>query len=147
MIPNSDREAIVYDHWKIGMTIDKISLITSIPRSTVGYYVKKMRRKYGRPLQAITSEPPVVKRSKEERFLEAKVKNEFDLKIWKLFQKGDYRTIVDLVEAFFAYNRFSNYCNQRLQGGEQISWNECLEFNEKFPFKIFEDDQKGIKSK
>ena len=129
------------------MTIDKISLITGIPRSTIGYYVKKMRRKYGRPLQAITSEPPVIKRSKEERLFVGMTKIQFDLEIMELFHKGNYRSIVELVEAFFAYNRFTNYYNQLPQGEEQITWKECLDFSKQFPFKIFGDDQTGTKSK
>ena len=106
-----------------------------------------MRRKYGRPLQAITSEPPVIKKSKEESLLEGMTKTQFDLEIMKLFHKGDYRTIVELVEAFFAYNRFTNYYNQLAQGEEQITWNGGLDFYKQFPFKIFGDDQTGTKSK
>ena len=113
------------------MTIDKISLITGIPRSTIGYYVKKMRRKYGRPLQAITSEPPVIKRSKEERLVMTKFHAQMETLMLGFFKQGDYRKVVELVEAFFAVNRLRNYFDQQIQGEEKITLKDMLEFFKK----------------
>jgi len=44
---NPERERLVYRYWVQGHTIDEISRLTGIPRSSVGYYVRKFNRKYG----------------------------------------------------------------------------------------------------
>ena len=38
---NTDRNRVIYELWTKGCTIDEISSDTDIPRSTVGYYVRK----------------------------------------------------------------------------------------------------------
>jgi hypothetical protein len=47
---NVERNKRIQNLWILGQTIDQISLSTGIPRSTVGYYVKKFN-KSGRRLQ------------------------------------------------------------------------------------------------
>jgi len=49
---NIDRNFIIYELWKKGHTIDEISFDTGIPRSTVGYYIRKFnkRAKIGEPI-------------------------------------------------------------------------------------------------
>ena len=47
---NVEREEKISQLWKSGATIDKISLQTRIPRSTVGYYVGKLKRSGGQRL-------------------------------------------------------------------------------------------------
>ncbi len=42
---NLERNIIIYQLWKKGHTIDEISFDTSIPRSTVGYYVRKFNKR------------------------------------------------------------------------------------------------------
>lgn len=41
---NVDRNILVYGLWIEGRTIDQISLQTGIPRSSVGYYVRKFNK-------------------------------------------------------------------------------------------------------
>ena len=48
---NVERNKRIQNLWILGQTIDQISLSTGIPRSTVGYYVKKFK-KSGRRLQS-----------------------------------------------------------------------------------------------
>jgi hypothetical protein len=53
MIPeNVERNTIIYEAWTKGHTIDEISFDTGIPRSTVGYYVRKFNKlaKNGDPI-------------------------------------------------------------------------------------------------
>lgn len=53
MIPeNIDRNFLIYELWEKGCTIDEISFDTGIPRSTVGYYIRKFnkRAKSGEPI-------------------------------------------------------------------------------------------------
>ena len=45
---NPERERLVYRYWVQGYTIDEISMLTGIPRSSVGYYVRRFNKKYGR---------------------------------------------------------------------------------------------------
>ena len=45
---NPERERLVYQYWAQGYTIDEISMLTGIPRSSVGYYVRKFNKRYGR---------------------------------------------------------------------------------------------------
>jgi len=58
---NSDRNFLVYELWKEGRTIEEISFETGIPRSTVGYYVRKFNKcaKSGKPIvcQRVTVKP------------------------------------------------------------------------------------------
>ena len=41
---NSERNRLIYDLWEAGLTADEISSRTGIPRSTVGYYVRKFNK-------------------------------------------------------------------------------------------------------
>jgi len=58
---NPDRNFLIYELWKEGCTINEISFETGIPRSTVGYYVRKFnkRAKSGEPIvcQQVAEKP------------------------------------------------------------------------------------------
>lgn len=58
---NPDRNFLIYELWEKGFTIDEISFETGIPRSTVGYYVRKFNKcaKSGEPIafQRIRKKP------------------------------------------------------------------------------------------
>jgi hypothetical protein len=41
---NSERNRVIYELWEKNLTIGEISSSTNIPRSTVGYYVRKFNR-------------------------------------------------------------------------------------------------------
>jgi hypothetical protein len=49
---NPDRNFLVHELWKQGRTVDEISFETGIPRSTVGYYIRKFNQcaKSGKPI-------------------------------------------------------------------------------------------------
>ena len=42
--PNRERNYLVHRYWQEGRTIDEIAILTAIPRSTIGYYVRKFNR-------------------------------------------------------------------------------------------------------
>ena len=42
--PNLERNKRIYELWENGRTVDRISFLTGVPRSTVGYYVRKFNR-------------------------------------------------------------------------------------------------------
>jgi hypothetical protein len=41
---NSQRNEAIYPLWEQGLTVDQIALQTGIPRSTVGYYIRKFNK-------------------------------------------------------------------------------------------------------
>lgn len=41
---NVERNKVIYRLWEKGLTVDQISSRTGIPRSTVGYYVRKFSK-------------------------------------------------------------------------------------------------------
>jgi len=41
--PNPERNEKIYTLWREGHSIEKISLLTGIPKGTVGYFVKKLK--------------------------------------------------------------------------------------------------------
>lgn len=43
-ITNSERNKVIYELWEKNLTVGEISSSTNIPRSTVGYYVRKFNR-------------------------------------------------------------------------------------------------------
>jgi len=46
MLPNPERERKIREQWKLGSTITETSLFLGIPRSTVGYYYKKLGKRH-----------------------------------------------------------------------------------------------------
>jgi len=42
--PNMNRNKVIYELYERNLTVDEISNITGIPRSTVGYYVRKFNK-------------------------------------------------------------------------------------------------------
>ncbi len=43
--PNPEREKKLYELWELEYTIDEAASLTNVPRSTVGYYFKKFKKK------------------------------------------------------------------------------------------------------
>jgi hypothetical protein len=41
---NSERNRVIYEFWEMNLTVGEISSRTGIPRSTVGYYVRKFNK-------------------------------------------------------------------------------------------------------
>ena len=56
---NTERNALLYDLWVKGYTVDKATLETGYPRSSVGYYFRKFNKKASKGEPIITQ--PVVK--------------------------------------------------------------------------------------
>jgi len=95
---NPDRNFLIYELWKEGRTIDEISFETAIPRSTVGYYVRKFNKcaKSGEPIvfQRIMKKP-------DEKVMAAQAwaKSGFFLDLTKMLKEEDgldkvYKTLM-----------------------------------------------------
>ena len=84
---NVERERLIYRYWRLGYTVDRISRLTGIPRSSVGYYVRKFNKKYGesvrlrrklRPILTGVDESP---KMSEDKFIESAILKMEDTKI------------------------------------------------------------------
>ena len=105
---NLERERLVYRYWVQGHTIDEISRLTGIPRSSVGYYVRKFNRKYGEggrlqrnlspSLMGVDESPKVneVKLVDSAVFKMINLKSFFDI-ISLLIKEGRYRDLYYLL--------------------------------------------------
>jgi len=107
MYRNREREAEVFKYWKGGhYTIDQISTSTGIPRSTVGYYVKKFSRKYPRDHRQNVTRPSV-ERNKYQGFAVTMLKKVY-LEAQGLFGKEQYRAVKELVDAYYALRKLES---------------------------------------
>jgi hypothetical protein len=100
---NPERESRIYELWQRSETIDEISVVTGIPRSTVGYYVgkfnrdaKKRRLRLGEGLENRTAIPP---RSSEDG-------SKTDLFNSALLKIIDFDDILNRAKGFIATGRF-----------------------------------------
>jgi len=92
-----EREEKVYRLWRSGATIDQISLQTRIPRSTVGYYVGKLKRSGGHRLVP----EPVAPSDPGVSTLESLVtKVFFTRKVIELITSGDYAKLYYFIQIY-----------------------------------------------
>jgi len=85
---NIDRNFLVYELWKKGRAIDEIAFETAIPRSTVGYYVRKFNKcaKSGEPIvfQQVREQP-----DEKEIAVQAYAKTSISLGLLKMANNGE----------------------------------------------------------
>jgi hypothetical protein len=92
-----EREEKVYRPWRLGATIDQISLQTQIPRSTVGYYVRKFNRSDRRRLVPEPVAPSAADVSIPESIF---TKVLFTEKVMELFKSGDYAKLYYFLQIY-----------------------------------------------
>jgi len=92
---NPERERLIYQYWVQGYTIDEISMLTGIPRSSVGYYVRKFNKKYGRRSRVRVSFLPALGDGTDVK------KDEYSLAVSGIMKSAalisTFETVVDLV--------------------------------------------------
>jgi hypothetical protein len=127
MRPNPEREAKIYKYWKKGNTIDETSVQEGIPRSTVGYFFKKFKRKYGNKSQKNIPEPTIQdQRSKDERIMLTRLWANIEKQFSTLMSQGRFRDAVDYIEAYYAYKRLANDFASQIQGEERITIRDLI---------------------
>jgi len=93
---NLERERLIYSYWIQGHTIDEISRLTGIPRSSVGYYVRKFNKKHGRRSRVRVSSLPALGDSTNVE------KNEYSLAVSGVMKSAvlisTFETIINLVK-------------------------------------------------
>jgi len=105
---NVERERLIYRYWRLGYTVDRISRLTGIPRSSVGYYVRKFNKKYGERVRLQRKLSPILMgvdespKMSEDKLVESAVlkmvslKSFFDI-ISPLVKQGRYRDLYYLL--------------------------------------------------
>ena len=92
---NVERERLIYSYWIQGYTVDEISMLTGIPRSSVGYYIRKFNKKYGRKSRVKVSFLPTLGDSINVK------KNEYSLAVSGIMNSAalisTFETVVNLV--------------------------------------------------
>jgi hypothetical protein len=114
LFKNPRREAVIYDHWKNGRTVDDISLIERIPRSSVGYYVKKFNKK-GKKLGTLK----VPRESEFEKImmLEVQLSLFFLDELTQMMKENKFREIKETIESYFLLEKFiRNLCKNVGEG-------------------------------
>ena len=94
---NVEREEKVYQLWRSRATIDQISLQTRIPRSTVGYYVKKFKRS-GR--QRLVPEPVAPSAAGVSTFQALLTKVFFTRNVIELLVSGDFAKLYYFIQSY-----------------------------------------------
>ena len=106
---NPERERLIYRYWRLGYTVDRISRLTGIPRSSVGYYVRKFNKKYGGSVRLRRKLSPILMgvdenaEMSEDKLIESAVfkrvslKSFFDI-ISPLVKQGRYRDLYYLLK-------------------------------------------------
>ena len=105
---NPERERLIYRYWRLGYTVDRISKLTGIPRSSVGYYVRKFNKKYGESIRLRRKLSPILMgvdespKMSEDKLVESAVlkmvslKSFFDI-ISPLVKQGRYKDLYYLL--------------------------------------------------
>ena len=93
---NTDRNILVYELWKKGYTIDEIAFETAIPRSTVGYYVRKFNKcaKSGEPIvfQQVREQP-----DEKEMAVQAYAKTSIRFDLLKMVKNGEIDNVYKIL--------------------------------------------------
>jgi hypothetical protein len=93
---NTSRNFLIYELWKKGRTIDEIAFETAIPRSTVGYYIRKFNKR------AKSGEPIAFQQAREQPdekaiAVQAFVKNSAFLNLSKMLMNGEIDKVYKLL--------------------------------------------------
>ena len=84
---NTDRNILVYELWTKGRTIDEIASETNIPRSTVGYYIRKFN-KHAKSGEPIVFQQVGKKTDEKEMAVQAYVKTSMHFDLLKMAKNG-----------------------------------------------------------
>ncbi len=105
---NEERNTSIYNLWCKGYTIDEISLKTEIPRSSVGYYVKKFRRKQTSVVDATTKSYASPDKEKDEMNPYNRLNQDINAalafltceRVMKYFREEEYDKAIKAYEAY-----------------------------------------------
>ena len=121
---NIEKERKIFELRRQGLTIDQISFQTGIPRSTVGYHAKKLKKTNAsiKTSNRVKENAP----TKVERVLYAILHYEISKNLFSMWMQGKYREIRDMIDAGFAIHRLLNQLSGKIHGEEEITNSEAL---------------------
>lgn len=101
MIPsNVERNKVIYGLWEKGLTVDQISSMTGIPRSTVGYYVRKFSKLAMKGKPVVFPSTRKVSRDSRLHVLKEMIVQQMKYKAYKMLTEGNaqqlYYYLMDL---------------------------------------------------
>ena len=99
---NLQRNKIIYELWLNGFTVDEISSETGVPRSTVGYYVRKFN-KNPRGGKTIVKDRIQEQMDEKAKVFKTLIKKVASAKLLDLFLKGDSEKIQEFLSAWKLY--------------------------------------------
>lgn len=119
-VRNIIRERKIYELRQQGLTIDAISDETGIPRSTVGYYTKKFKKRthIHREYSDRTTGQST---TKAERIIWAGASAEILKRFGELWRQSNYKEINEMVNAYFGIHKLTNHINNHIAGEEEIT--------------------------
>ncbi len=99
-LANSERNRLIYDLWEANLTVNEISSRTGIPRSTVGYYVRKFNKlaAKGKPVvfPGLSPDPRMPRNYTEDIQLISRV----EAKVLESMANGDWKGLYYRLSAF-----------------------------------------------
>ena len=107
-LENADRGFLIYELWEKGLSIDSISLKTGIPRSTVGYYVRKFN-KAARRGEPITFPEPGKKRDEKAAAVSGFIKAGSFLEILEMLKRQELDKVYKLLSIMKLLNDLQRY--------------------------------------
>jgi hypothetical protein len=97
---NSERNKVIYELWEKNLTIEKISSSTNIPRSTVGYYVRKFNRLSAKGKPVVFPGLSRDAGKQDSNTADSRAMSLFLQKIYDLVPQGDWEEIYYRVNSF-----------------------------------------------
>ena len=119
---NATRSFLVYDGWEKGRSIDVISLETGIPRSTVGYYIRKFN-KAARRGEPITIQKVEQKRDEKEAAISGFVKGYLYLDLLELIKKGELDRVYKILSILKLLKELEKYISPSEEEKEAFNKN------------------------
>jgi hypothetical protein len=133
---NLEREKMIYGLWKQHHNIPQISERTGIPRSTVGYYIKRFKngkipQNVEVPYFITDSYVPVKdekpKRTKEQRLIAQASLVSLNSIFADLMLKAKYREAKDLCDAMLSYDILYSKLCEETKGEEEITFLDAVQ--------------------
>jgi len=125
---NHDRNSSVHELWKNGCTIDEICSETGIPRSTVGYYVRKFNK------NAKRGEPIIFQHTRKKQddlslVIQANNKYEIIEKLSKMVKNDELDKAYKTLSIYKLMKELGNYISPTNEESEAFIKNVYLYFN------------------
>ncbi|HXQ92599.1 MAG TPA: hypothetical protein VN739_06305 [Nitrososphaerales archaeon] len=94
--PNFERNDVIRECWEQHLTIEETAARTHIPKSSVGYFYKKLDR-YAREGKPLPARPASRKEQVLQRLDDLELKSEFLKKVEQLEKKGNFAAARELI--------------------------------------------------